>query len=382
MNPGQVVREQEVLLEQLEVKCVVDEAWYNADVEVLDDGIHVRFDGFNEDDEIWDIAYLRKHAGNVQDVIRLTSPQLQDEQCRSIKEGMVVCARGVLENDEEDEKEEEVKYFDARIVNVDRNHHTFDDELGEECCTCVFEAYWITGPYKKEFGSPYNSVFFTCADICLLNPRHVESHPVVQKILHLVDSSSCAPRSQVLSDHSGKSHPRSSLTCPSRSREASSNGDRALASEQSGNPDFNVRIAESVLNKEASTSAERETSLGGISEQSRKSASASTAEVEAEGESDQEEDNISAISISSDDFSTSVPFWSESSDPQFVELKVGSGPKKTVKIEAKVAEEKGINLSPEGGITRPPLKRMRGSVDECPAWFKPSGSSSFHLQTQ
>ncbi|BBN07144.1 hypothetical protein MPTK1_4g01400 [Marchantia polymorpha subsp. ruderalis] len=225
---------------QLEVKCVADEAWYNADVEILDQGILVRYDGFDEDDEFWDIAYLRKHAGHVQDVIRLSSSQLQDEQCRSVKEGMVVCARGVLENDDEEEdgeKEEEVKYFDARIVNVARNPHTFDEE--EERCTCVFEAYWITGPHKKEFGSPYNSVFFTCADICLLNPEHVVSHPVVQNLLHMVGISS-----QVLSDHSEKSHPSTSFTGPSRSREASSKEDKPLDSEQSGNPDLESVLQE------------------------------------------------------------------------------------------------------------------------------------------
>ncbi|KAL3695965.1 hypothetical protein R1sor_010041 [Riccia sorocarpa] len=104
---------------------------------------------------------------------------------------MIVCARYVREIEcEEEGSDEDVRYFDAQITQVDRSPHTV--EFGEEVCRCLFVVSWMAGPGKKL----KNYDYLSCGDICLHNEADMEMHPAVRRIRRLLQGRVLGPQAK------------------------------------------------------------------------------------------------------------------------------------------------------------------------------------------
>lgn len=141
-----------------------DEAWY--DVSFLCDGemLTLKYANFSE---IFNETF---HAGNFKTMeeledfkerFRLSSVQLQDQECNKIVPGKTVCAAYKFANGE-------VKFFDAIVVEVLNKEHEFKE--GEEQCFCTYVLRWQHGPLADA------RTFATMSDICLTTPgKQVDS---------------------------------------------------------------------------------------------------------------------------------------------------------------------------------------------------------------
>ncbi|KAL2642624.1 hypothetical protein R1flu_010211 [Riccia fluitans] len=161
-----------------------------------ENGIRVRFPEFREDeDEVWDFDYLKRFDGDLSCVIRFSSDQLQDGECDRVEVGMLVCARYVRYTDSEEEgSDEEVRFFDAEVIKIDRSAHTILPS-GEEFCNCVFEVSWMAGPGKKK-RKEHSTDHLGCADICVHNEADVETHPVLKSIRRFLQGRVLGPQAK------------------------------------------------------------------------------------------------------------------------------------------------------------------------------------------
>lgn len=97
----------------LEMRCSVDEAWYDGTLGFeteAKDFVKVHFNDFGEDeDETFPTSILFDHVDLIKRV-RVRSQQLQDTQCSLVGEGKFIC--GCLDDGEDR------RYYDAKVVSV------------------------------------------------------------------------------------------------------------------------------------------------------------------------------------------------------------------------------------------------------------------------
>ncbi|KAL3684637.1 hypothetical protein R1sor_002659 [Riccia sorocarpa] len=173
----------------LEVKSEVDNGWYDGDISLVSNGrsrarsaesrrVRVHFDTFRAtEDEFWGTEILHSEV-EIRRRVRLQSHQLQDRECTRVAANMVVCANFLTED--------ECKYYDAIVVNVNRVGHERDRRTNEEVCKCDFEVRWLEGPKQGTNGT------LTCQHISLLAENDVRAHPLVRRILDEVTVTSVA----------------------------------------------------------------------------------------------------------------------------------------------------------------------------------------------
>lgn len=157
---------------KLEFKSA-DGAWYDVAIELTGLHLKVHYEEFDEDDDEnlrWEKEF--KTVDGVRSRFRFSSQQLQDQHCERVKEGMNICAS--CSSDGEDNR-----FFDAVVEQVHRSDHPLVD--GEGQCTCVFEVLWQAGPSTNKTTS------VSCENICLLTAGSIETHPVINDLLRLVE---------------------------------------------------------------------------------------------------------------------------------------------------------------------------------------------------
>ncbi|XP_050205713.1 uncharacterized protein LOC126655533 [Mercurialis annua] len=146
----------------MEFQCPQDDAWY--DVNLFFDGkkITVHYANFPEaDDENFEVNLFKNNEqlNDFRRRFRPSSVQIQDHDCKSIYQGMNVCALCYLEN-------QETKFYDALVVEVLNEEHKFNkdqieqDEEDEEC-VCNYVLKWQNGPLEGE------RTFARINDICI-----------------------------------------------------------------------------------------------------------------------------------------------------------------------------------------------------------------------
>lgn len=157
---------------KLEFKSA-DGAWYDVAIELTGPHLKVHYEEFDEDDDEnlrWEKEF--KTVDDVRSRLRFSSKQLQDQHCERLKEGMNICAS--FSTDGEDNK-----FFDAVVEQVHRSEHPLVD--GERQCACVFKVLWQAGPAANQTTS------VSCENICLLTAGSIETHPVINDLLRLVE---------------------------------------------------------------------------------------------------------------------------------------------------------------------------------------------------
>jgi len=151
-----------------------DDAWYDVSVKLIRASyLKVHYQEFPEDeDEVLRLKDI-KTAEEVRSRFRFLSKQLQDQHCSQVKEGMVICA-SCSKNEGKD-----IGFFDATVEQVYQSQHLLVD--GEEQCTCTFKVLWQTGPYTNQ------STSVSCENICLLTAGSIETHPIINAFVKLVE---------------------------------------------------------------------------------------------------------------------------------------------------------------------------------------------------
>lgn len=148
-----------------------DEAWYPCSLKFKGNEVLVHFLDYDSDeDEIWDINSLKTRT-DVLNRVRVTSEQLQDQECVNLSVGMRVCALKELDD--------ERKYFDATVRHIKKQKHVKTED-GEEECKCKFTVQWEGGPAKGEAGD------LECCAITMLCDRDPEGHPQLKRLLRKV----------------------------------------------------------------------------------------------------------------------------------------------------------------------------------------------------
>lgn len=152
----------------------VDNAWYDVSVRLIKSSyLAMHYPEFpDEEDEKLHLKDI-KTAEEVRSRFRFLSKQLQDQHCEQVKEGMVICASC------SGNKGEDFKFYDATVEQVYRSeHHSVD---GEDQCTCTFKVLWQAGPFANQ------STFVSCENICLLTAGNIETHPIINAFVKLVE---------------------------------------------------------------------------------------------------------------------------------------------------------------------------------------------------
>ncbi|WCJ37356.1 hypothetical protein M5689_018503 [Euphorbia peplus] len=124
----------------VEFRAIPDDAWYS--VRAIFDGekLTVKYDNFTEEEDSVFRADDFSSAEELEEFrtrFRPLSIQLQDNECKSVAEGMVVCASCCF-------TDADVRFFDAFVDAVINRDHVFTN--GEEQCTCEFAVVWKHGP--------------------------------------------------------------------------------------------------------------------------------------------------------------------------------------------------------------------------------------------
>lgn len=151
-----------------------DDAWYDVSVKLVKSSyLEVHYQEFPEDED--EILQLKdfKTSEDVKSRFRFLSKQLQDQHCDQVKEGMVICA-SCSSNGGKD-----FSFFDATVEQVYQSKHHLVD--GEEQCTCTFKVLWQAGPCANQ------STSVSCENICLLTAGSIETHPIINSFLRLVE---------------------------------------------------------------------------------------------------------------------------------------------------------------------------------------------------
>lgn len=152
----------------------VDNAWYDVSVKLIKSSyLAMHYTEFpEEEDEKLQLKDI-KTAEEVRSRFRFLSKQLQDQHCDQVKEGMVICT-SCSANEGED-----FKFYDATVEQVCRSEHHLVD--GEDQCTCTFKVLWQAGPYANQ------STSVSCENVCLLTAGNIETHPIINDFVKLVD---------------------------------------------------------------------------------------------------------------------------------------------------------------------------------------------------
>lgn len=127
----------------LEFRASDDDSWYSVRLLMKGQTMTVKYEGYtNEYDEVFDARDF-KSKEEVDELVRRfrsVSPQMQDSECGSLKEGMVVCVGcNAFGGDD-------MLFYDAIIEVIHNVDHSFNN--GEEECLCTFVVSWLHGPKK------------------------------------------------------------------------------------------------------------------------------------------------------------------------------------------------------------------------------------------
>ncbi|CAN4096247.1 unnamed protein product [Withania somnifera] len=129
----------------LEHRYKGDDSWYAVLVTVEGDTMTVKFEGY---EEAFDLKFYAKEFKSKEEIdefvgrFRNISPQLQDNECASVKEGMIVCAACNAFG------EDDMLFYDAVVEAIHNEDHSFNN--GVEECLCTFIVSWLHGP-KKDY---------------------------------------------------------------------------------------------------------------------------------------------------------------------------------------------------------------------------------------
>lgn len=179
----------------LEMKCSVDEAWYDGTLSRVKGQIIVHFKDFDEDEESLEMSVLTDPA-KLRSRVRVRSTQLQDSECKKVRTNQRIC--GCLDDGENR------RYYDAEVVSIVPRDHIHKAD-GEECC-CEFEVLWLAGPKKNERTS------VGCAEICFLSEEIPEDDPMIKNLIEDF-AGNREKRRRLVTKHT-VSRPRTSLPSP------------------------------------------------------------------------------------------------------------------------------------------------------------------------
>ncbi|XP_010538400.1 PREDICTED: protein SAWADEE HOMEODOMAIN HOMOLOG 2 isoform X2 [Tarenaya hassleriana] len=178
----------------IEYRSALDGAWYSVELVLLHDVLVVRYKEFpSEYDEVFPASEHFSSSveiGQFAERFRPSFEQMQDSECPTVAKGTEVCALC-------HSTAEEVKFYDAIVVQVDRTRHGHN-EKGEEVCKCSFLLSWKSGPLVGKV---------TCAkieDICL-RPKNSRVDPILLLFLKKAKDQLPEHSHNVLVDSSGTS---------------------------------------------------------------------------------------------------------------------------------------------------------------------------------
>ncbi|XP_015082392.1 uncharacterized protein LOC107026065 [Solanum pennellii] len=127
----------------LEYRASDDDSWYSVRLVMKGQTMTVKYEGYTQEyDEVFHAGDF-KSKEEVDELVkrfRSVSPQMQDSECGSLKEGMIVCV-GCNAFGGED-----MLFYDAVIEAIHNVDHSFCN--GEEECLCTFVISWLHGPKK------------------------------------------------------------------------------------------------------------------------------------------------------------------------------------------------------------------------------------------
>ncbi|KAJ8528375.1 hypothetical protein K7X08_022067 [Anisodus acutangulus] len=130
----------------LEYRAKEDDSWYGVLVTVYGETMTVKFEGYPETYDVKFIANKefksKEEIDDFGDRFRTISPQLQDSECCSVKEGMIVCAACNTSG------KDDMLFYDAVVEAIHKENHSFHN--GVEECLCTFVLSWLHGP-KKDY---------------------------------------------------------------------------------------------------------------------------------------------------------------------------------------------------------------------------------------
>ncbi|KAG5113417.1 hypothetical protein AAZX31_13G170300 [Glycine max] len=157
---------------RVEFRACKDDAWYATRVSLEGETLKVKY--FNFPDE-YDNAFRASEFGDLEKLqefgerFRTLSKQAQDSDCRSLAEGVWVCACHCFGDDD-------LRYYDAVVDGVQHGKHYW--KAGKETCFCTFILFWLQGPNAG------NLTATTIQDICMVQLER-QLDPVVASFLEM-----------------------------------------------------------------------------------------------------------------------------------------------------------------------------------------------------
>ncbi|KAK7316538.1 hypothetical protein RJT34_00085 [Clitoria ternatea] len=155
-----------------EFRAYNDDAWYTVCVFREGESLRVKFYNFpDEHDCVFGPSQFRnlEHFQNFQGRFRPLSKQLQDNECRQLVHGALVCACHSFSHDD-------VRFYDALVDAVGKSDHSW--ATGEELCSCTFILEWLHGPNARTL------TVAKIEDICMVQSS-VELDPAVVSFLEM-----------------------------------------------------------------------------------------------------------------------------------------------------------------------------------------------------
>nr|XP_019067223.1 uncharacterized protein LOC101254273 isoform X3 [Solanum lycopersicum] len=178
----------------LEHRYKGDDSWYGVLVTVDGETMTVKFEGYPEKFDVKFLADDLKSKEEMDEFVRRfrnVSPQLQDNECSSVKEGMIVCAACNAFG------KDDMLFYDAVVEAIHKKNHTFHN--GVEECTCTFVLSWLHGPKKDDLANS------GIEGICIIKGT-TQVDPRISSFLELVNQkhrkSSCKSTSTSEQDNS------------------------------------------------------------------------------------------------------------------------------------------------------------------------------------
>ncbi|KAL3824281.1 hypothetical protein ACJIZ3_020310 [Penstemon smallii] len=182
-----------VELYDLEYRAKEDDAWYSVRV-VFDseaETLTVKYHCFPAVQDLILCSGDFETEEKVDDLIRRFRPlskQLQDNECRKVKIGTLVCASHAGPGVDDD-----IKFYDAVIDDVQHQKHIFAEEAEE--CTCTFVLFWQHGHPSGTLTSANIGSICTMEPILQVDPKICA---FAMSVKEKIASSKC---SLVLSNH-------------------------------------------------------------------------------------------------------------------------------------------------------------------------------------
>ncbi|KAH0711188.1 hypothetical protein KY284_012615 [Solanum tuberosum] len=178
----------------LEHRYKGDDSWYGVLVTVDGETMTVKFEGYSEKFDVKFLADDFKSKEEIDEFVRKfrnVSPQLQDNECGSVKEGMIVCAACNAFG------KDDMLFYDAVVEAIHNENHTFHN--GVEECVCTFVLSWLHGPKKDDLANS------GIEGICIIKGT-AQVDPRIASFLELVNQklrkSSCKSTSTSEQDNS------------------------------------------------------------------------------------------------------------------------------------------------------------------------------------